>query len=79
MLESLLLIMIFGVFAAVFLAGASVFGNELRGGAAFLPPGANNRLGRVLFGPVGGGLALLVLARLVMLFVFILKWISGRL
>lgn len=76
-LDSILLILIFGVFSVVFLAGGLVFGDELRGGMTFLPPAVNNRLGRILFSLVGGVLGIMVMIHVVKLLGMIVRWIRG--
>ena len=78
-LGSVLSIIVFGVFSAVFLAGASLFGDELRGGIPFLPSGVNNLIGRILFGLFGGIVAIMTIVKAIQLIIFVVKWINGKL
>ena len=77
--QSALSIIIFGVFAAVFLAGAALFGEELTGGMLFLPSAVNNMIGRILFGLVGGVVAIMTIAQVIKLTILIVKWMKAEL
>lgn len=78
LLEHALRVVIFGVFALIGLAGAFVFGDEIRGGLWFLPPTWNNVLGRFFFGVFGIVLGLMVVAAFVRLLRLVLQMIMGR-
>ncbi|MEI6208891.1 MAG: hypothetical protein WCP20_19095 [Desulfuromonadales bacterium] len=78
MLGSALSVIVFGVFATVFLAGASLFGDEIRGGIPFLPSGVNNVIGRILFGLVGGVVAVMTIAQAIKLVILIVKLMGGK-
>jgi len=77
-LGSVLSIIVFGVFSAVFLAGALLFGDELRGGIPFLPNGVNNLIGRILFGLFGGIIAIMVMIKAKQLIILVVKWIKDK-
>ncbi len=77
-LESFLLIVIFGVFAVVFLVAGAVFGDELRGGYFFLPPAINNRIGRVLSIMVGGAVGIITAIHAVKLLGMVVRWLRNR-
>jgi hypothetical protein len=68
---------VFGVFAAVFLAPALWFGGEIRGGPPWLSPGAHDVLGRVLFGAAGVLLGLLTLGWIVVLVRRLRAYLAG--
>jgi len=76
--RSIAVIVVYGIFAAMLLAGGLMNGDELRGGFWFLPHAVNSALGRVLFVLVGGILALMVVANAVGLVLGILRRARGR-
>ena len=66
-LDALAAVVVYGAFAVVTLAGAFLFGDEIRGGTSWFSPEAGNRVGRVVFGLIGVLLAALTLSRVVVL------------
>ncbi len=53
LINSLAGTVVFSTFAFVLIAGATSFGEEIRGGIPFLPDSLNNAFGRALFGLFG--------------------------